>query len=397
MRREQPSAARQQDKIEAEHDREIRERARQKIRHRRLGLGTLGWLVASIVALVSWSMGMVNLGFAEVGLMLTLVVLVQLGLYLIIRTGISLRLDDPTLTMPHLLFAAVMGLWVIGRADEARPVLLLLYVMVMLYGLFGLKAREYLALAILASGGLGIIVAWDIASGRSDHGIQLMLLEWVVFTAVMLWMAFIGSYVSRMRGSLRQRNQDLHDLGQRMKYLSEHDELTRIPNRRRLLAQLEQAQDSARRHGVRFSVIMFDLDHFKQINDRYGHGVGDEVLEQFADRVSQCLRGHDQAHRVDASVADIGRFGGEEFLAILPESDLAGAERAAERLLERIRLEPFSTAAGPVACTASAGVAQHRPGESLEALLSRADQALYRAKSDGRDRMAAESAADDAA
>ncbi|TVQ31328.1 MAG: GGDEF domain-containing protein [Wenzhouxiangella sp.] len=390
MRRERPQTVRQSESIVSGQDRQIREDAKQQIRLRRLGLGSLGWLVAVIVTVVCWSLGLLDHGVGELALMLSLVILVLLGLYLSIHTGFNLRFSDPSLTMPQLLFGAVMGLWVISRADEARPVLLLLYVMVMLYGLFGLKAREYLALAILASGGLGVIVAWDISSSRHAHGIELVLMEWVIFTAVMLWMAFIGNHVSHLRTRLRQRNQDLVDLGQRMKYLSEHDELTQMPNRRRLIEQLEQAQDSAHRHGVRFSVVMFDLDHFKQINDKHGHGVGDEVLEQFAGRVGQSLRGHDQAHQVDDSFADIGRFGGEEFLAILPDTDLTGAERAAERLLERVRSEPFSTAAGPVVCTASAGVAEHRPGESLETLLSRADQALYAAKSNGRDRVATE-------
>ena len=396
MRRERQQLARPSEKAAAEQDRVTRERARQRIRRRRLGLGALGWLVASIVTVFSWSMGLLDVSLNAVIAMLILILVVQLGHYWSIRSGFNLRLADPSLTMPHLLFAAAMGLWVISRASEARPVLLLLYVMVMLYGLFGLKARDYLALAILACGGLGMIVAWDISSGRHASGIQLMVLEWIIFSAVMLWMAFIGSYVSGLRDNLRQRNQDLANLGRRMKHLSEHDELTQMPNRRRLIEQLEQAQDSAHRHGIGFSVAMFDLDHFKQVNDTHGHGVGDEVLEQFADRVRQCMRGHDQAHQVDESMADIGRFGGEEFLAILPDTDLAGAERAAKRQLERVRSEPFSTAAGPVNCTASAGVAEHRAGESLESLLSRADRALYAAKANGRDRVATESTGNDA-
>ncbi len=293
--------------------------------------------------------------------------------------------------MPHLLFGAVMGLWVISQADEARPALLLLYVMVMLYGLFGLKARQYLALAILASGGLGVIVIWDLASDQSYRDGQLIVMEWVLFTAVMLWMAFIGSHVSSLRDNLSQRNRDLRRISQRMKYLSEHDQLTRMPNRRRLMEQLQQMLDSADRNGVAFSLIMLDLDYFKRINDLHGHGVGDEVLEQFADRVRLSMRGGDRASQVDESVADIGRFGGEEFLAVLPKTDLDGALHAARRLLEHICQAPFSTAAGPIACTASAGVAEHLPGESLASLLSRTDQALYQAKSNGRDRVMAAS------
>ncbi|MGY6588107.1 MAG: GGDEF domain-containing protein [Wenzhouxiangella sp.] len=365
-----------------------RDQQKQKIRVRRLSLASMGWSIAIAVTTITWWLGLLDVSAFQLMSLFVLIVLALSGLYLSIRKNWNLRFADPSLTVPHLLFGAVVGLLVISQADEARPVLLLLYVMVMLYGLFGLKAGDYLALAILASGGLGMIVIWELTSGQTHRDSQLIVMEWLVFTAVMGWMAFIGSYVSQLRWNLNQRNRDLREISNRLKYLSEHDELTQIPNRRRLLEQLEQRLDSAQRHGVTFSVAMLDLDHFKQVNDSHGHGVGDEVLEQFAIRVGECLRNGDFCGRMEDDMAAIGRLGGEEFLAILPKTHQRDALAVARRLLERIRAAPFTTAAGPVNCTASAGVAEFQPGESLQNLLSRADEALYRAKSNGRDQAA---------
>lgn len=141
----------------------------------------------------------------------------------------------------------------------------------------------------------------------------------------------------------------------------------------------------ARRSQTPVSLIMFDLDHFKDVNDRYGHLCGDAVLSTVGKRMREVLRGSDLKCR----------YGGEEFLVLLPETPLHGARRVAETLRREIAERPVPWAGDALAITASFGLAQTMPGEvNVQAVIARADQALYRAKDDGRNcvRIAAESA-----
>jgi diguanylate cyclase (GGDEF)-like protein len=159
---------------------------------------------------------------------------------------------------------------------------------------------------------------------------------------------------------------------------STRDPLTGLGNRAATLAELQSRFDLSRRHGRPISLIMCDLDHFKQINDQYGHGAGDIVLAGFGERVRQNLRGTDLA----------GRIGGEEFLLVLPETDLEGAMLLAERLRASLSDTPHVLPDGAIQVTCSLGVAQWIPEDkNAGALMGRADQALYAAKREGRNRV----------
>ena len=147
------------------------------------------------------------------------------------------------------------------------------------------------------------------------------------------------------------------------------DELTGIPNRRHIMQLAAAAISDPRKQSQPVSVAVLDLDHFKKINDRHGHARGDAVLRHFCD--------HTQAHLRTGQA--MGRIGGEEFLLLLPGTRLDDACTALERV--RLTLEPQAD----IVYSFSAGVAQARPGEGLDAVLERADQALYLSKERGRD------------
>ena len=141
----------------------------------------------------------------------------------------------------------------------------------------------------------------------------------------------------------------------------------------------------ARRSQMPVSMIMFDLDHFKDVNDRYGHLCGDAVLTAVGKRMKEVLRGSDLKCR----------YGGDEFLVLLPETPLHGARRVADTLRREIAERPVPWAGEGLTVTASFGLAQTMPGEvNVQAVIARADQALYRAKNDGHNcvRIAAETA-----
>lgn len=158
------------------------------------------------------------------------------------------------------------------------------------------------------------------------------------------------------------------------------DTLTGVGNRAGLQIQLQREWDLARRNSTPFSVIVIDLDHFKDINDTYGHDSGDSVLRAAAASLSSTVRGGDI----------IFRFGGEEFVALLSNTPMEGAMRLADRIRKGVAKAEYLSTHGPIKVTASLGVASLRPRESAEQLLRRADEALYRAKATGRNRVVAD-------
>jgi diguanylate cyclase (GGDEF)-like protein len=163
------------------------------------------------------------------------------------------------------------------------------------------------------------------------------------------------------------------------------DTLTGCFTRTHAIDMIDAELRRARRSQTPVSMIMFDLDHFKDVNDRYGHLCGDAVLSAVGKRMKEVLRGSDLKCR----------YGGEEFLVLLPETPLHGARRVAETLRREIAERPVPWSGEGLTVTASFGLAQTMPGEvNVQAVIARADQALYRAKDDGRNcvRIAAETA-----
>ncbi|MGB5733746.1 MAG: GGDEF domain-containing protein [Thiohalocapsa sp.] len=152
------------------------------------------------------------------------------------------------------------------------------------------------------------------------------------------------------------------------------DPLTRLANRGWLRENFERELMKADRHGSSLALTMFDIDHFKAINDRFGHQAGDRVLVALAERARGLMRDYDM----------VSRWGGEEFIVLLPDTDLNGALRLAERLRAEIASMGVPDV-GKVTC--SFGVAERREGESMDSLINRADAALYQAKDAGRDRV----------
>lgn len=162
--------------------------------------------------------------------------------------------------------------------------------------------------------------------------------------------------------------------------LAMRDELTGLINRRSLLESLEQHLSTAKRHGQPLSVLMIDIDFFKHVNDSHGHLAGDKVLRAMVDTIAQRTRTQDL----------LGRLGGEEFLVILPNTTVEGALRLAETLRKAVEVMPFQVVSGePIAITVSMGLCalSQLPDPQCDDLIGAADQAMYRAKAAGRNRV----------
>ena len=190
---------------------------------------------------------------------------------------------------------------------------------------------------------------------------------------------FLGIFSSSMQQSLYQSGLKLKEAYRRIEELAELDELTGAFNRRCIMRMLDEEIARAGRSGPPCSVALIDLDWFKRINDAYGHPTGDEVLRTFAITMFANIR----------SVDRFGRYGGEEFLLVLPESSEPAATRTLDRLRAIIAELDWSAFSPGMKVTISAGVATLRPNERPDTLLARADNALYAAKARGRNRIAA--------
>jgi diguanylate cyclase (GGDEF)-like protein len=185
--------------------------------------------------------------------------------------------------------------------------------------------------------------------------------------------------LQRSRHELAAKTRALEEALARIEALARTDSLTGLPNRRHVMERLEEEVVRARRYRSPLSVLLLDFDHFKRVNDRFGHQAGDRVLERGAGLLARELRQTDC----------LGRYGGEEFLGVLPETGLERAAPLAARLGARVRASAAVIGPDPERpVTVSIGVSAFLgEADTSEDLLARADSALYRAKAEGRDRV----------
>ena len=192
--------------------------------------------------------------------------------------------------------------------------------------------------------------------------------------------------LARVRTQVRKKRfaERLRDNVQMSIELAITDGLTGLHNRRYMESHMATLVEQAAARAKPLAVLVLDLDYFKSVNDTYGHDAGDDVLREFSERLKKSIRGIDLACR----------YGGEEFVVVMPDTDMTVAGMVAERLRRRIAGEPFNVGkqAQTIDVTISIGMAALLPGDNAAAILKRADQALYRAKRDGRNRVVADAA-----
>lgn len=312
-----------------------------------------------------------------------LVVLSQAVLFWLFISGRNLRFADPSLTEIQMLIGIGWQTWLLAHLDLARGAFLLFYLLILLFGLFHLSTRAFVRCASVIFFGFAAINLWDGYHFQLADPL-LAALQVCVLLVVLAWLCLYARYVQASRRRMRQRrfalqaHQDtLRGMMRQLEDLVATDELTGLYNRRhflRLASRELQAMGMEQMHGL----ALIDLDHFKRINDMHGHAAGDQVLQVFAAVASACLR--------DGDV--LARYGGEEFVMLLPDC-------APERLTsccERLRLafmEAQLIGLNVRDLSLSVGMTLLELGDDLDDALQRADQALYRAKRDGRNRCAA--------
>lgn len=357
-----------------------------RLRLVRMRMGLFSYLMFLLPLIYAVEHGWMDFGYPGLLLFAVVGLAVNLVFWIAVRSGWSLRLRDPSMTLAQIVASMVLALVVIRDAGSARPVLLMLFFTAFFFGIFHLSTRQMLALAAAILAAYALVVVFPLLDADSD-ALRMELLRFLVLGMVLVWMSLIGGYVGRLR-------QQLAAALERLRALASHDELTGVYNRRHLMEILVREKERADRYRHRFCVCILDLDHFKAINDSHGHQTGDEVLRAFAQRMRAHTRAIDWLARDEGQEEPgaFGRIGGEEFLLVLPHATREGARRCVERIRQALRLDPIATSVGEIRISFSAGIAEYRDADSVQQVLARADAALYRAKAKGRDRIEDEAA-----
>lgn len=300
-------------------------------------------------------------------------------------TGMTRRWRDPSISLMWIIWLTGGFLVSAYFVDDFRISVVLLYFAAMLLASFRQRLLVLMSIAIAASVGylLVLVLAWQTRSIYLNFSVEA--LQWLIFTMMAVSFSITGAGINALRGKLTEKNQELGYALEKVREMAIRDELTGLFNRRHIMDALSQQKALADSGDYGFSLCFLDLDHFKPINDTFGHGVGDEVLKRFARLAEDCLRDADYT----------GRLGGEEFVLVLTQTDIQGASNVAERLRAALESEDFSDLHGDLKVTVSIGVSSYRTGEALDTTLSRADACLYVAKSRGRNRVVSEDDVDD--
>jgi diguanylate cyclase (GGDEF)-like protein len=296
------------------------------------------------------------------------------------ETHFNDRFKDHYLTGPQNAASSAIQLVWLYQAPEVGYFFLFLMFIVFGFGALRMSARQAaVGWTILASGIAIIFLFTDRPIGMPMNGYFERSITMLALVSTIGRFSFVGLYGSMMRESLYKRGKELKQAYARIEELAQFDELTGMLNRRMIMAALADEMARARRSGTPCSVALIDLDHFKRINDQFGHPTGDEALRTFSITAFANIR----------SIDKLGRYGGEEFLLILPETEPDTATQMLERLRAIVAGSNWTAIASSMAVTISGGITAVREDDSPDTALARADAALYRAKAAGRNRVLA--------
>ncbi|MEL7311610.1 MAG: GGDEF domain-containing protein [Pseudomonadota bacterium] len=342
------------------------------------------YAMSAVLTLGSWWYGVLEISTATLWGLGIGAAVSNATIAVLLLSGLNLRLRDPSMTFAQCALGLTWLLCFMHFVPSWRDMMLAVIPIGMMFGLFRMDAREFSMLAMFGFAGLTSLTAIEVSIGHPIFSKGELILRVAVGAGLLLWCAYFGNHVGRLRTRLTRHNEQLERAINDVTRLAERDHLTQAYNRRMIIEFLDRLREQAISDGTAFSVVIMDVDFFKTINDRFGHLEGDQVLAEIAKRVRSELRLLDDMAPVGGRGRQLGRFGGEEFIISLPATDLDGAKQCAERIWRSIREYDF---ANSLQVTVSVGVASFGRGESIDDLLARADGALYSAKHAGRDQV----------
>jgi diguanylate cyclase (GGDEF)-like protein len=293
------------------------------------------------------------------------------------RWGFNLHFVDPALTMAQMVFAivAMAAAYVIN--PPLRGMLLMIVALVLVFSAFTLSPRASRALGWFAVTVLGLVMLAMATHAPQVFDPTIERIHFMFAAVVLPVVSMLAGDLSMMRTRLKAQKIELQSALERIHRLATRDDLTGLINRRHMeeLANLEHRRSM--RSGGTPCLCLVDIDHFKRVNDLHGHAAGDEVLRLFARHAAASMRETDV----------LARWGGEEFLVMLPDTQSNEASMGFERLRRLLSRDQVWGDRLHLRVTFSAGLTAWRHGESMRDALARADAALYEAKASGRDRL----------
>ncbi len=350
---------------------------RQYIR-RVMWTGVMGSIVLIVLLLFANELGFFRGNFAALMTLVLLQVAGYLVFFVYMRSGRNRAHADPSMLKPLLVWTTTVILAAAWFVDQIRLCVMIMFFMFMLEGAFRLKIIDFVLLSAYAVFGYLAIIFLVGKYYPEDINRTAELMQWVAFALATGGSAILAAEVRYIRYQLERRKKQNETAKMRLEELVIKDELTQLFNRRHAMTLLRHHKGLADRGAYQFALCYMDIDHFKQVNDSFGHPVGDVVLQ----RVSRTVLA------VVSSVDHVARFGGEEFVVLFVKSDMAASQLVCERLRRAVAEMDFSDIDGRLRISASFGLTMYREAEKIETLLSRADEALYAAKQSGRNRMA---------
>ncbi len=320
-----------------------------------------------VVGVLPWAMPAAFLGCG---------LLICGAFHVVLSSAFPERLRDHHMVMEQMVANCTVLMLFLLWTPQVGVVLMMLAFVIFAFGALRMKFRS----VVFGSTALAVAVGLVVACFGEDVGLPVATpsqraVSGLCFAAVLSRLAFLGQHGAHLRALLNEQRAKLTVALGEVERLANRDELTGARNRRSIMSLVSDEQQRMLRTQAPFAVALFDIDLFKRVNDEHGHLVGDEVLRRFVLAAAAAIRGTDR----------LGRFGGEEFLLVMPATDREDAAvAAAERVCEAVRAVAWADVDTGLDVTVSAGIGLARLGEPVEALLGRADVALYAAKHAGR-------------
>jgi len=297
--------------------------------------------------------------------------------YALIRSGWSRRLVDPSLTMLQIVHSVTCCALGYALTGPMRGAVFPILMIVVMYGMFQLRASQALAISLYALLLFGLTMAVMIRRQPLVYVPTVEIGHYMMLVAMLPAVSLLVGRLSRIRLRVATQKRELSQALDKLQAMAMRDDLTGLFNRRHMQSLLELEVQRSLRSGNSFCVSLLDIDYFKRINDVHGHGAGDEVLRAFAQVSLAAVRGCDM----------LARWGGEEFVVVLPDTHMPLALAGLERLRELVQQHKVSVAGVELSVTFSAGLTEHKRDETLAQTLERADRLLYEAKKQGRNRV----------
>lgn len=349
----------------------------QQMRGRRMGLALIGGLAFTIICMVFYNAGFFRLTYSQFIYCFVVFWLVNALFVILMMSGLNKRFSDPSLTTAQMFWAVSATMVAIYLANESRTPLLMMSLLAIMFGGLDYSRQRVIIMSIYSL----VVYALIVYALKDIEGVHfnkekeiIILFEYFMILLgynVLLWEMIVT------RQYLKNKSLYLQSHLHRAEIESITDPLTGVGNRR-FLQKVLQAQLSMveRSKEYFFAVSMLDIDRFKQVNDEFGHDVGDKVLQKVSFIINRNLRQSDT----------FGRFGGEEFIIISPLTGEVKALDFAERIRQIIQNTVFSSVEA-LKVTVSIGVTIYKYPESLDTTLKRSDKALYQAKQNGRNQI----------